>query len=91
VVERDLAVLVDADAPVGPLLDTAKDAGAPLVQQTDLFDLYEGKGIPSGQKSVALSVRLAAAHTLTDSEIDACMDSITSALQRTYGATLRQQ
>ncbi|PEN08343.1 phenylalanine--tRNA ligase subunit beta [Longimonas halophila] len=91
VVERDLAVLVDANAPVGPLLDTAKDAGAPLVQQADLFDLYEGKGIPSGQKSVALSVRLAADHTLTDSEIDACMDSITSALQHTHSATLRQQ
>ena len=91
VVERDLAVLVDADAPVGPLLETATSAGAPLVQQADLFDLYEGEGIPSGQKSVALSVRLAAAHTLTDDEIDACMGDITSALQRTHGATLRQQ
>jgi phenylalanyl-tRNA synthetase beta chain len=91
VVERDLAVLIDSSAPVGPLLNTAEDAGAPLVQQVELFDVYKGEGIPNGQKSVALSMRLASDHTLTDREIDACMADITSALQRAHNAALRQQ
>jgi len=91
VVERDLAVLVDATAPVGPLLDTAQEAGAPLVQHVELFDLYKGEGIPEKKQSVALSMRLAADHTLTDSEIDRCMTQVQTALSRQHGATLRQQ
>ena len=91
VVERDLAVLVDADTAVGPLLATAREAGAPLVQAVELFDLYEGSGIPDGKQSVALSMRLAADRTLTDAEIDERVAAVTSALQQQHGATLRQQ
>jgi len=91
VVERDLAVLLDANAAVGPLLDTAKDAGAPLVQQAELFDLYTGKGIPEDKQSVALSLRLASDHTLTDAEIDRCVQQVMNALRDTHNATLRQQ
>lgn len=91
VVERDLAVLIDAAAPVGPLLDTAKDAGAPLVKHVEMFDLYEGKGIPNGKQSVALSMRLASDHTLTDEEIDHCINQVTAALANQHHATLREQ
>lgn len=91
VVERDLAVLVDANTPVGPLLDTMKEAGTPLVQHVELFDLYEGEGIPEDKQSVALSMRLAADHTLTDSEIDHCVTQVQTALSKQHGATLRQQ
>ena len=91
VVERDLAVLVDADASVGPLLDTAREAGAPLVKHVDLFDLYQGEGIPDDKQSVALSMQLASDRTLTDAEIDTCMRRIREALSNEHGATLREQ
>ncbi len=91
VVERDLAVLVDADASVGPLLDTASKAGRPLVQQVDLFDRYDGSGIPEGKQSIALSLRMAADHTLTENEIETCLNRVLNALQENHGATLRQE
>jgi phenylalanyl-tRNA synthetase beta chain len=89
VVERDLAVLVPADQSVGPMLDTVRDAAAPLLKHASIFDLYEGEGVEDGHKSVAFTLRFGADRTLTDAEVDEQIDAVVNALDRTYGARLR--
>ena len=55
-----------------------------------LFDVYKGKGIPEGKKSVAYSMSLRAAdRTLTDEECDKAMKKAIEALEQGFGAVLR--
>jgi phenylalanyl-tRNA synthetase beta chain len=55
-----------------------------------VFDLYEGKGVPEGKKSLAISVRLAPKDkTLTDAEIEAVAQKIVTAVTKATGGTLR--
>lgn len=90
VVERDLAVVVDAATPAGAMLDVIRATGAPLLKAADVFDVYQGEGIPEGQKSLAFTMRLGADRTLTDAEVDAQMEAIVKALRSTFDAELRR-
>jgi phenylalanyl-tRNA synthetase beta chain len=90
VVERDLAVLVGEDQPVGPMLDAIREAGRPLLRAADVFDVYAGEGVEDGRKSVAFTLRFGADRTLTDAEVDEQIDAVVDALDRRAGATLRQ-
>ncbi len=89
-VDRDLAILVARTQPVGPLLEAIREAGAPLLRQAEVFDLYEGERIPVGQKSVAVALRFGADRTLTDAEVDAQVAAILNVLTQRFGAQLRQ-
>ncbi len=89
-VERDIAVVCDADVPVAQLEDCISRGGKGLVQEVRLFDIYTGKPIPEGKKSVAFSLRLRAEdHTLTDAEAEGDIRSILDLLARECGAVLR--
>ena len=56
----------------------------------EVFDLYEGAGVPDGSKSVAIAVRLQPVErTLTDAEIEAVSAKIVTEVSRRTGATLR--
>ena len=90
VVDRDLAVLVPANQPVGPLQATIREAGAPLLRRVDVFDVYEGEGIDDNAKSVAFTLRFGADRTLTDEEVDEQIEAIVDALDTEHNATLRQ-
>jgi phenylalanyl-tRNA synthetase beta chain len=90
VVDRDLAVLVHADQLVGPMQDTIRDTGAPLLRRVDVFDIYEGEGIDDDAKSVAFTLRFGADRTLTDEEVDDQIEAIVDALDAEHNATLRQ-
>lgn len=90
VVERDLAVLVDAAEPVGPIVDTLQAEGRPLVQEVSVFDIYEGEGVPAGRKSVAFRLRFGADRTLKDEEVDARVHDMLSALEQRHHAELRR-
>jgi len=90
VVERDLAVVVDAATPAGAMLDVIRATGAPLLNAADVFDVYQGEGIPEGHKSLAFTMRLGADRTLTDAEVDAQMEAILQALRSTFDAELRR-
>jgi phenylalanyl-tRNA synthetase beta chain len=90
VVDRDLAVLAPADQPIGPMQDTIRETGAPLLRRVDVFDVYQGEGIDEDAKSVAFTLRFGADRTLTDDEVDDQIDAITDALDRTHNARLRQ-
>ncbi len=91
VVDRDLAVLVHTDQPVGPLRSTIREAGAPLLRRVDVFDTYAGEGIDEDAKSVAFTLRFGADRTLTDEEVDAQLDAIVERLEENHGACLRQR
>ena len=88
-VDRDLAVVVPEQTPVGDMLRAVEKASE-LCSDVRLFDIYRGEQIAQGYKSVALSFRLCAPdRTLNDSDITATVDRILQALQTQFGASLR--
>ena len=90
VVERDLAVTVGANTPVGKLLQQIRESGKPLLSGVSVFDLYEGDQIDSTMKSVAFSLKFSADRTLVDKEVDLCFDGIVKVLKSESGAELRR-
>jgi phenylalanyl-tRNA synthetase beta chain len=86
----DLAVLVPDDVTAARTVATARKAGGALLEDVAVFDAYRGKGVPEGQVSLALHVRLRAAdRTLTDEEIGGTRDTIVAALAEQVGGVLR--
>ena len=89
-VERDLAFVVDASVRAGDILRAAQSAERSLVSDVGVFDVYQGKGLPDGAKSIAISVTLQPRErTLTDAEIDAAIARIVAEVSKKTGATLR--
>lgn len=89
-VQRDFAFLVDASVEVETLLRAVRTADKSLITQVALFDVYAGKGVPEGKKSVALSITLTPMdRTLTDAEIDTVATAVTAAVAKATGGTLR--
>ncbi len=89
-VERDLAVVVDAAVEAEKLIASAKHVGGPFLQSVSVFDVYRGKQVPEGKKSVALRfVFQSKDRTLTEDEINQTMDAIFRRLEKEFGATLR--
>ncbi|MES2637701.1 MAG: phenylalanine--tRNA ligase subunit beta, partial [Pseudomonadota bacterium] len=89
-IRRDLAIIVDVNQPVQVIIDAVKNASIPLVTQVQLFDIYQGKGIPENKKSLALSVLMQDTHkTLVDIEAEAAMAQLLKLLENQFGASLR--
>jgi phenylalanyl-tRNA synthetase beta chain len=88
-VRRDLAVVVDEIVTVQALLDAMAAASVPGVAQISLFDVYRGKGVEQGKKSLAFRVLLQDTQkTFTDSEIETSIGQLVDIMQR-HGAQLR--
>ena len=89
-VRRDLAFLVDERTPAAAVRAALLEAGEGLVEACVLFDVFSGRPIPEGRKSLAFSVDLRAPdRTLTDEEADALVARIVERLARDLGAELR--
>lgn len=89
-VTRDFAFVCDDELEVGKIEAVMKLAGGKTVESVKLFDVYRGKQLGEGKKSVAYSVSLRAAdHTLTDEEADKTAKKILTLLERELGITLR--
>jgi len=89
-VDRDFAFVVDTKISAEEILKAARNTDRQLVAQVDLFDVYEGKGIAEGKKSLAIAVRLQPKdRTLTDAEIDAAAQKIVAAVTKATGGVLR--
>lgn len=87
---KDIAVVVDEDVAAGSLLEVARKAGAPMIEDLSVIDLYRGEGVEPGKKSIAMRMRLRAAdRTLTEDEITQTMSRIVAALGEHCGAQLR--
>ena len=89
-VSRDLALLVDAGLRASDLEKTIRKSGGALLKEAYLFDVYTGKQVAAGQKSLAFSLLFQSNEkTLTDSEVDQAYQSVLAALEKTYNAKLR--
>jgi phenylalanyl-tRNA synthetase beta chain len=87
---RDLSVLVGEEVPVQAMLDAINGARPAAVQEVKLFDLYRGKGVPEGEKSLAFRVVMQdTSRTLTDEEADAIKAGLLHVLTANFGAKLR--
>jgi len=90
-VERDFAFLVAAEMAVGEIVAAVRSADKEHIAGIDVFDVYQGRGIPEGQKSVAVAVRLEPRErTFTDTQIDSIAAKIVSAVEKTTGGSLRR-
>lgn len=91
VVKKDLAILADNGIASQDLLKTIKNSGGKLLQEAKVFDVYTGKGIEDGKKSIAFSITLGAGdRTLTDEEINTTMEKIVQGLENKHKAFLRK-
>ena len=89
-VTRDIAVVCEEAVTVGALEKAIRKGGKSLLKDVQLFDIYRGKGVDDGKKSVAFSLTLRADdRSLTAEEADADVKSILEALEQDCGATLR--
>ncbi|AMB44767.1 phenylalanine--tRNA ligase subunit beta [Methylobacterium sp. AMS5] len=89
-ISRDFAFVVPREVPAADILKAAQGAERKLITGIEVFDLYEGAGIPDGSKSVAVAVRLQPSErTLTDAEIEAVSAKIVAEVGKKTGATLR--
>lgn len=90
-IRRDLAVVVDEAVPARALLEGIREAAGEDLQDAFIFDVYRGKGVDSGRKSVALGLILQGlSRTLRDAEIESTVQSVLDHLYKQHGATLRE-
>ena len=87
---RDFAFLVDRDVTAAAILKAARGADKALITDVTVFDVFEGKGIAEGKKSIGLAVTLQPAEkTLTDEEIDKVSAAVVAAVGKATGGVLR--
>jgi phenylalanyl-tRNA synthetase beta chain len=88
--DRDFAFLVDQKVLAGDVVKAAQAADRALITDVAVFDLYDGKGVPEGKKSLAIAVTLQPRDkTLTEAEIEAVSAKIIAEVSRKTGAILR--
>ena len=89
-VRRDLALLVNQSVTFEQLYHVAKQTEKALLKNINLFDVYEGKNLPEGKKSYALSFTIQdTSKTLTDDQIDKIMSKLQSNFETQFEAVLR--
>ena len=87
---RDIAVVCDEVVTVGALEACIRKGAKGLLKECKLFDIYRGKGVEEGKKSVAFNLVLRADdRSLTSEEADEDVKSILAALEKELGAVLR--
>jgi phenylalanyl-tRNA synthetase beta chain len=84
---QDVAAVVPEEVPAARLRDAVLDAGGELLREARVFDLYHGRQVGEGRKSIALRLEFRAAdRTLTDEEVAPLRDAIREAVGRLGGA-----
>lgn len=89
-VKKDIAIVVDDKVTSKDIEVNIKKAGGSLLSSSEVFDIYTGKGIPEGKKSLAYSLTFASQNrTLTDDEINKAVEKIIERLEKELKAELR--
>ncbi|NNC82504.1 MAG: phenylalanine--tRNA ligase subunit beta [Flavobacteriales bacterium] len=89
-VRRDFSLLLDQGVKFQRIEELARKSAGPLLKEVGLFDVYEGKNLPEGKKSYAVSFHIQDENkTLTDKVVDKLMQKIQSGLEKELGASLR--
>ena len=87
---RDLALVVADNVPAGDIIDACKQAGGEKLTQVNLFDVYQGIGVASGHKSLAISLTIQDNEkTLEDDEINAVISAVLNEVKQRFNAELR--
>ena len=90
-VRRDFALVVDAALPAASIVAALRGCGAAdgFLEGVEIFDVYQGKGVPTGKKSIAVAVTLRAAdRTLAEADVQRIADALLSDV-RVLGAEVR--
>lgn len=89
-VRRDLALLIDENVTFDSIYKIARQTEKSLLKDINLFDVYQGKNLPEGKKSYAVSFTIQdSSKTLTDEQIDKVMSKLQKNLATELGASLR--
>jgi phenylalanyl-tRNA synthetase beta chain len=89
-VKEDLAVLVDESITAEQVEQAIRQAGGSLLREVTLFDVYRGKQVPAGKKSLAYALTFQADDkTLKDADVEKVRRRIVARLGQTVGAELR--
>ncbi|MCK5576136.1 MAG: phenylalanine--tRNA ligase subunit beta, partial [Sphingomonadales bacterium] len=89
-VERDFAFLVANDVAADAIIKAARGGAKKFVKAIRVFDVFEGQGVPEGQKSIAISMTLEPKDkTFTDAEIEKISADVVSSVAKATGASLR--
>ncbi len=88
---RDLAIIVDESVAFDSVRQVAEKQAGEFVKDVTLFDVYQGQGIETGRKSLALGLTWQhPSRTLNDEEINNATDAVVSALASEFSASLRE-
>jgi phenylalanyl-tRNA synthetase beta chain len=89
-ITRDIALVANKETVSDTLKEIILEAGAPLLKEANVFDLYEGDKMEEGKKSIAFSLKYAdPERTLTDEEVTKVHEQVLAALKEQAGAVLR--
>lgn len=89
-VHRDIALLIDAEVTHAQIVSVIKSSRVKTLKQVELFDIYQGKNLPAGKKSMAYSLTFQPAeNTMTDDEITAAVNKITKNLVEKLNVEIR--
>ena len=89
-VERDFAFVVDSTVKAAEIVRAAQNVDKKIISNVTVFDVYEGKGIEPGKKSIAIAVTIQPREkTMTDAEIDALSAKIVAEVTKRTGGLLR--
>lgn len=90
-VERDIAFVIDEEVLSGDIIKEIKKLNNDIVENVELFDVYQGNQIEQGKKSMAYRIRLRSNNkTLEDAEISGFMDSLFDLLDNKFKAVVRK-
>lgn len=90
-VRRDLALIVEQSVAAGALEQVIREEAGELLRDVRTFDIYTGKGIEEGHRSLAMGLTLQhASRTLKDEEVNQLIDKIINRLEEEFKASLRQ-
>ncbi len=89
-VDRDIALVIDRQITSRELINEIRNMNIPLIEEIEIFDLYEGKGIEEGKKSIGIALKYRSGEsTLTDEVIEKIHSKIIDNLSKKFYARLR--
>ena len=90
-IKKDISILIEKNITSDEISKTIKREAGRLLIKSEVFDVYEGKNLPQGKRSIAYSLTFGANdRTLTDDEINPIINKIIAGLEKTYDAELRK-
>jgi phenylalanyl-tRNA synthetase beta chain len=90
-IRRDIAMLVPEETTHDAVLNSVKQAKPQNLEGIELFDVFRGKNIPGGQKSMAYAFTYRSAEkTLTDAEVNAAHEKVVEQFKRALQAAIRE-